>query len=338
MYLYSPYQLGTINLKNRLVMPPMCMYSAESDGKATDFHYTHYETRAIGGVGLIIVEATGVTTNGRISEKDLGLWNDEQRDFLVPLVDKVKKQGAHIGIQLAHSGRKHVGENETPVGPSPIPFDEQSRTPHELTIDEIQLIIQSFRDATVRADSAGFDVIEIHAAHGYLIHQFLSPITNQRTDNYGGSFENRIRLLHEILTQVRSVLSSQKPIILRISAMDYRDDGLSVNDFVRIINRIKTDIEMVHVSSGGLIPVPMKVFPGYQLQLCEQIKHECQIPTIAVGLITSIEMIEEVLGNQRADLVALGRELLRNPYFALQNGKKYKQTIPYPHPYERAFL
>jgi len=337
MLQFTPYQLGKLSIKNRIVMPPMCMYCADSSGKVTDFHHTHYESRAIGGVGLIIVEATGVVANGRISENDLGLWNSQQQNAFVPLVNKIKQHGTRVGIQLAHSGRKHIGMTESPVGPSPIGFDSKSRVPHELTFDEIQLIIEQFGAATRRADNAGFDTVEIHAAHGYLIHEFLSPLSNHRTDDYGGSYENRLRLLKEILIKARSILSPDKPLLLRISATDYLEGGLQVNDFVNIVNDIKEYIDIVHVSSGGLLNVPMDVFPGYQLHLSETIKKSCHIDTIAVGLITDSMMIEEILGNRRADLVALGRELLRNPYFVLQQAKRFNQDYTYPVSYERGF-
>ena len=337
MILFTPYQLGQLSLKNRIVMPPMCMYCADESGKINDFHHTHYESRAIGGVGLIIVEATGVVPNGRISESDLGLWNEEQQNAFVPLVNKIKQHGARVGIQLAHSGRKHIGMTEYPVGPSPIAFDVKSRTPHELTFEEIQIIIEQFKAATLRADQAGFDTVEIHAAHGYLIHEFLSPLSNVRTDAYGGSYDNRLRLLKETLHEARSILSPEKPLLLRISATDYLEGGLTVDDFVNIVNDIKEYIDIVHVSSGGLLTAPMNVFPGYQLHLSETIKKSCKIGTIAVGLITDSLMIEEILGNQRADLVALGRELLRNPYFVLQQAKRFHQDFTYPSSYERGF-
>lgn len=337
MKTFTPYKLKNLTLKNRIVMAPMCMYSAGDDGVATDFHETHYTTRAVGGVGLIIVEATGVNPSARISDHDLGLWNDEQRDALTSIVKNVKSYGSAIGIQLAHAGRKHVGVETNPVAPSPIAFDDESRVPTELSIEAIEAIIDDFKQAAIRAVEAGFDTIEIHSAHGYLIHEFLSPISNKRTDKYGGSLENRVRLLKEISTSIKEVIPKDMPLLLRISATDYHEDGIECQDMVNIINLVKEYIDVVHVSSGGLVNVWLNVYPGYQVGFSETIKHECDIKTISVGKITDINMVEELLNNNRCDLVALGRELLRNPYFALNTCKdKHKELIPKQ--YERGFM
>jgi NADPH2 dehydrogenase len=338
MRTFEPYRLKAIELKNRIVMPPMCMYSSDETGILKDFHTTHYISRAIGGVGLIIVEATGVTPEGRISERDLGIWNDQQRDAFIPMVQSMQSYGSKVAIQLAHSGRKHVGKSQMPVGPSTIAFDDESRVPLELSVTEIVKLVESFKKAAIRADAAGFDVIEIHSAHGYLLHEFLSPISNHRTDAYGGTLENRVRFLKEVLSGVRDVLGPDKPILLRISATDYLEGGLTCDDLIDIVTLVKGYIDMVHVSSGGLVNVPMKVHPGYQLEFSRRIRKVCGIPTIAVGLITNIEMVEEILGSERGDLVAMGRELLRNPQFVLNAAMTYKAEIAYPHQYERAFI
>jgi len=338
MKTFQPYQLKGLHIKNRIVMPPMCMYSADGSGKANEFHQTHYETRAVGGVGLIIVEATGIVPNGRISENDLGLWNEEQMISLQSVVKKVHEQDCKIGIQLAHAGRKYIGPSYEPVGPSAIAFDEKSRVPKILSIEDIKSLVESFKQAAILANQAGFDTVEIHSAHGYLIHEFLSPISNKRTDEYGGSLENRARFLKEVLAAVREVLPPEKPLLIRVSATDYLPEGLACDDMINIINEIKSYIDIVHVSSGGLINVPMTVYPGYQLELSARIKAACKIDTIAVGMITEIKMIEEILNNERADLVALGRELLRNPYFTLKQGRENGVEIDYPHPYKRAFM
>lgn len=319
-------------------MPPMCMYSAKEDGMITEFHKTHYMTRAIGGVGLIILEATGVTENGRISDADLGLWNDEQRDALKIIVEGMKKAGSVTGIQLNHGGRKYVGSALPLLGPSALPFDEESETPSSMNQEDIDKVVESFKAAAKRADEAGFDVLQIHSAHGYLLHQFLSPISNQRTDRYGGSVENRTRLLEEVLTAVRTVWPKEKPIIIRVSATDYVKDGITVDDMVQIVLRVKPMIDMVDVSSGGNIRAAIALHPGYQVPLAQAIKEQCQIPTIAVGLIESSQMVNEIIGNERADLVALGRVLLRNPYYVLQNARENGQDIEYPRPYKRGFL
>lgn len=337
MKTFESYKLNNLIVKNRMVMPPMCMYSAKEDGFANEFHYTHYETRAIGGIGMIIIEATSVEPNGRISDRDLGIWSDEHIDPLSEIVRRVKKHNCHIGIQLAHAGRKRVGESSEPVGPSPIPFDEDSRVPHELSLAEIGDIVEAFKQAAKRAVKAGFDFVEIHGAHGYLINEFLSPISNHRTDQYGGSLENRTRVLKEVKEAVKSVIPKEMPVILRVSATDYTDAGLNCDDMVDIINTVKSGIDLIHVSSGGMVNVPMKVYPGYQLAYSEQIKNQCNIDTIAVGLITRIETMEEALNNKRCDLVALGRLSLRDPYFPLRESAKSGDKSFIPEPYTRGF-
>lgn len=329
MKTFEPFTLKNLTLKNRIVMAPMCMYSAEEDGLATKFHDTHYTTRAVGGVGLIIVEACAVTPNGRISDNDLGLWNDKQADALKHIVSNVKSYGSAIGVQLAHAGRKHVGSATWPVAPSAIAFDEDSRVPQELSTSDIKGIISKFQSAAKRAVEAGFDTVEIHSAHGYLLHEFLSPVSNIRTDEYGGSLENRTRLLQEVIQAVKAVMPIDMPLLLRVSATDYIDEGITCDEMTKIINLVKENVDMVHVSSGGLLNVWLDVYPGYQVQYAEQIKQECSVKTMAVGKITNIEMIEELINNQRCDLVALGRELLRNPYFVLNAGKvKHEEVLP----------
>lgn len=338
MKLFESYKLKEVEMKNRIVMAPMCMYSADKDGIAKLFHYVHYTERAVGGVGLIIVEATAVTPNGRISDKDLGIWNNKHIEGLKMITEAGKKHGAKMAIQLAHAGRKCEAEAEYIVAPSSIAFNEKYRMPKELTVEEIKDIVKSFREAAIRADKAGFDVIEIHGAHGYLINEFLSPLTNKREDEYGGSTENRARFLKEILQDVRDVWPENKPIILRVSASDYAEGGVDIEEMVNIINEVKPYLDMVHVSSGAVVPAEIKTYPGYQVKFCETIRERCSIPTIAVGLITESDMAEEILQNGRADMVALGRELLRNPYWTLQTAYKNKIDIEYPEPYKRGFL
>jgi NADPH2 dehydrogenase len=337
MKTFKNYTLKNINLRNRIVMPPMCMYSSEDTGTANDFHYTHYVTRAIGGVGLIIVESTGVVENGRTTDKDLGIWDDKHIDGLKKIVDGVKMHGAKIAIQLNHGGRKYTGTAGQAVAPSAVKFDEKSILPKELTKDNIKEIVLNFKEAAKRADKAGFDAIEIHGAHGYLIHQFLSPLSNLREDEYGGNIKNRTRFLKEILQAVAEVWPKEKAILLRVSAYDYKEGGIILDDMVEIINEIKEYIDMVHVSTGGLLPVGINVYPGYQLNFSSTIREKCNIPTIAVGLITDINMVEEIISNDRADLVAIGRELLRNPYFVLNKAKTKNLDIDYPEQYKGAF-
>ncbi|PKM68608.1 MAG: NADPH dehydrogenase NamA [Firmicutes bacterium HGW-Firmicutes-2] len=331
------YKLGNIELKNRLVMSPMCMYSAKDDGKANDFHFIHYETRAIGGVGLIIVEATAVMPNGRISDQDLGIWSDEQIEGLREITSRIKKHGARAGIQIAHAGRKSEATKTEPFAPSALKFSEDYRMPQVLDENQIQQVVQAFVDGAKRAVIAGFDYIEIHGAHGYLNHEFLSPITNQREDQFGGSLQNRCRLLNWIIDQVKASIPEHVALGLRVSASDYVDGGIDGDEMVKIIDQVKGKLDIVHTSSGGLAPVAMRVYPGYQIQFAEQIKHECQVATITVGLITSIEMIEEILNNNRSDLIALGRLLLRDPYFPLKVYHQSGVEDGIPKAYKRGF-
>lgn len=333
----TEYKIKNMVLKNRIVMPPMCMYSSDERGFVKDFHKIHYTSRAIGGVGLIIVEATGVVPNGRITSRDLGIWSDDHIEGLKSLVESVKAYGSKIAIQLAHAGRKCTSNDEYIVAPSPLRFSEEYRVPRELTVEEIKGLVKSFRDAALRAYKAGFDAIEIHGAHGYLIHEFLSPLTNKRTDEYGGSLENRTRFLKEILLAVKEVWPKDKPILLRVSADDYMEGGINKEEMVKIINEVKEYIDMVHVSTGGLISVRFPIFPGYQISHSETIKRKCNIPTIAVGLINELDQIEEILYNNRADLVAIGRGLLRDPHFVLNMAYKNRLKMKYPTQYERGY-
>ena len=332
------YKIKDLELKNRIVMPPMCTYSSDGEGMVKNFHMVHYGSRAIGGVGLIITEATAIASNGRISSRELGIWSDDHIPRLKSLVGQSKSSGAKMGIQLAHAGRKCTSDDEFIVAPSPIRLDKDSRIPRELSIDEIKELVVSFTEAAIRSDEAGFDVIEIHAAHGYLIHEFLSPITNKRSDEYGGSLENRTRFLKEILTSIKEVWPEEKPILVRVSADDYAEGGIDVVEMVKIINEVKENIDMVHVSTGGLISVKFDVYPGYQVDHCQIIRSSCNIPTIAVGLIKEYDHIEEILNNDRADLVALGRPLLRDPYFVLNMAHDNNLEIKYPKQYERGFM
>lgn len=334
---FTNFRIKDMELKNRIVMPPMCMYSADEKGMVNDFHITHYGSRAIGQVGLIIVEATAVVPNGRISNRDLGIWSDEHIVGLKSIVENVKKYDTKIGIQLAHAGRKSDSGDEYIVAPSPIRHSEKYQEPRELSKEDIKNIVRAFQDAARRAYEAGFDTIEIHAAHGYLIHEFLSPITNKREDEFGGSLENRVRFLKEIIDSVKKVWPKEKPILVRVSADDYVEDGIDKEEMVKIVNLIKDDIDIVHVSTGGLVSVRINSFPGYQVSHAETIKRQCNIPTIAVGLLDSYEQSEEILGNNRADLVAFGRALLRNPYLPLNMAYENNIDIQYPEAYKRGF-
>jgi NADPH2 dehydrogenase len=334
---FEQFTVKDMTLRNRIVMPPMCMYSSDNSGKVKDFHFAHYVDRAIGGAGLIIMEATAVASNGRISPRDLGIWGEGHFVGLKRVVDVCHENGAKIAVQLAHAGRKSEVADEPIFAPSALGFSDEYRMPEELGLDGIKDIVNKFKDAALRALRIGFDAIEIHAAHGYLIHEFLSPLTNKRTDNYGGSLENRTRFLKEILQAVKEVWPESKPLLLRISASDYAEGGIDIDEMVKIVNLIKTYVDIVHVSSGGLITVPIKLYPGYQVNFSERIRKECSVPTIAVGLITKLENVEEILGRGHADLVALGRELLRNPYWVWNNAREYNTELDWPVQYERAF-
>ncbi|MDF2943034.1 MAG: NADH:flavin oxidoreductase/NADH oxidase [Herbinix sp.] len=333
--LFSSYQLKNMELKNRIVMAPMCMYSSNLDGIAQDWHFTHYTTRAVGGVGLILLEATGVENRGRISDRDLGIWSEEHIDGLKQIVQSCKKHGAKVGVQLAHAGRKSEVLAEPSIAPSSIAFNDKYRTPIEMTKEDIKTVEVAFREAARRADQAGFDTIELHAAHGYLISEFLSPMTNKRTDEYGGSEENRVRFLKEILSEVKSVWPKDKPILVRVSAEDYAPEGNHDSIVANMLLSVKDDIDLFNVSSGGVIDTAMKVYPGYQVKFAETIRKVTGIPVIAGGLITSPLMAEEILQNDRADFIFLGRELLRNPYWPLQAAKELRENIDWPKQYER---
>lgn len=333
--LFREITLKKMVIKNRIVMAPMCMFCAK-DGLVNDWHFIHYASRAVGGVGLILVEATGVESRGRITDADLGLWSDDGIEGMKRLVDACHEQGAKIGIQLGHAGRKSEVSQEEPIAPSPLPFSERYRVPKEMSIKDIKDVIAAFVAAAIRADKAGFDTIEIHGAHGYLISEFLSPLTNQRTDAYGGSWENRSRFLKEILRGVGGVWPQDKPIILRVSAEDYMEGGNHVEDITRIINELKTEgIDLVNVSSGGVVDVRPTDYPGYQVGFAELIRKETGLPVIAGGLLSAPELAEEILRNERADMIYLGRELLRNPYWPLQAAKELGVDIQWPMPYSR---
>lgn len=331
-HLFSPLVLRGVTLANRIWVSPMCQYSADN-GVASAWHDVHIGSFATGGAGLIMMEAAGVVPEGRISTKCLGLWNDEQVERLRPIVQFAHSQGTKIGIQLAHAGRK--GSCLPPwsdhpmasldeggwecVAPSPIAFGGKYPVPRELSIDEIRSLVSSFADAAKRVIGVGFDLLEIHAAHGYLIHQFLSPISNKRDDIYGGSFENRIRFLIEIIEAVRGVMPESMPLFLRISASDWLDDGWTIDDSVELCKKVKAlGVDLIDVSSGGTSSgAPVPVGPGYQVPFASEIRRKSAIPTAAVGLITDPHQAEAILKNGDADAIFMAREFLRNPRWPL---------------------
>ncbi|TYP52463.1 NADPH dehydrogenase NamA [Thermosediminibacter litoriperuensis] len=335
--LFSKIKIKDMEVRNRIVMPPMCMYSSDDRGFPNSWHLIHYATRAIGGVGLIIMEATAVERRGRISARDLGIWNDSHIEGLAKIAAEVKKYGAKIGIQLAHAGRKCSAPGEDLIAPSPIAFDETYGVPREMTEEDIKEVVSAFKAAALRAYRAGFDLIEIHGAHGYLISEYLSPLTNRRTDEYGGSIENRARFLKEVIKAVREVWPEEKPLMVRVSAEDYAEGGNHDIDLADIINLVKGEgVDIIDVSSGAVVPAKINAYPGYQVRFAETIRKVTGLPVIAGGLITVAEMAEEILQNERADMVYLGRELLRNPYWPLNAAKQLGDDIEWPEQYERS--
>jgi len=349
--LFEPLKIRSIELKNRIVVSPMCQYSSV-DGFANDWHLVHLGSHAVGGASLVLSEATAVSPQGRITPHDLGIYKDEHIEFLKRITDFIKGQNAITGIQLAHAGRKAshhrpwdgnaaLKENEgawTTEAPSAIPFKEGEPVPHELSRDEIKKTVADFKQATLRAIEAGFQVIELHGAHGYLIHEFLSPLSNQRKDEYGGSFENRARFLLEITDAVREVWTDEKPLFVRISASDWVEGGWDIEESVELAKVLKTKgVDLIDCSSGGNSPgQKISLGPLYQTPFAERIKKEAAIMTGAVGLITTTEQCESIISKQQADVVILARQLLREPYFPLHAAHDLGVDIPWPPQYDRA--
>lgn len=348
--LFSPFTIKNITFKNRIVVSPMCQYSS-INGFANDWHLVHLGTRAVGGAGLVFSEAAAVSPEGRITPDDLGIWKDEHIEYLKSITSFIETQGSIPGIQLAHAGRKASHESPWKGGkaltnktawqtfaPSNIPYAATDPLPKEMTIAEIKQCITDFENAAKRSVDAGFKVIEIHAAHGYLINEFLSPLSNKRTDEYGGSFENRIRLLLEIVAATRNVIGNNMPLFVRISATDWVDGGWTIEDSINLSTILKSaSVDLMDCSSGGnsrdqKIPVG----PLYQVSFAEQIKRKCGIATGAVGMITTAEEAESILQNDQADLIFMARELLRNPYFPLEAAKNLGDDITWPNQYDRA--
>lgn len=353
--LFEPLTLRGLTFRNRAWVPPMCQYSVDTlDGVAAPWHVVHYGSLARGGAGAIIVEATGVTPEARISAKDLGLWNDKQRDALIPVVDFMHTQGAAAGIQLAHAGRKastypewgadHEGslpESEggwQTLAPSPEAFPGLD-APRELTEAEIAEIVAAFAASARRSMEAGFDFVEIHGAHGYLLHEFLSPLSNTRTDSYGGTPENRARFLLEVVDATRAEVGEDVPVLVRLSATDWTEAGLSLDDTARLSGWLKGHgVDLVDVSTGGNVMAKIPVGPGYQTSFAEGVRRQADIPTAAVGLITEPFQAEHILATEQADVILLGRESLRDPNFPLRAADALRHEIDYrPSQYHRAY-
>ena len=351
--LFTPFQLRSVSFANRIGVSPMCEYSSV-DGFAADWHLVHLGARAQGGAGLVILEASAVVPEGRISIADLGIWKDEHIPNLQRIATFLHQQGARAGIQLAHAGRKggmsapFTGERLLdpseggwqPVAPSALAFSPTYAVPTALDQAGIDAVIEAFRQATHRAFKAGFDLVEIHAAHGYLIHQFLSPLVNTRTDQYGGSFENRTRIVREVVEAVRKVWPERLPLWLRISASDWTEGGWTIEDSIALAKQVKPlGVDLIDSSSGGIVPsAKIPLGPGYQTPFAERIRKEAGILTGAVGMITSPEQAQHIIGTGQADLVLLARELLREPYWPLRAAHVLKQPIEWPKQYERARL
>lgn len=354
MSLFEPLPLRSLTLRNRIGVSPMCQYSSE-DGFANDWHLVHLGQFAVGGAAVVFTEATAIVPEGRISPQDLGLWKDEHVDFLAGIGRFVKAQGAIWGSQLAHAGRKSsvvrpwegggpadiAQGGWTPIfGPSAIPFDAGYQTPVELDAAGIARVVGAFRDAARRALGAGMQIIEVHAAHGYLLHQFLSPLSNQRTDNYGGSFENRVRIVREVAQVIREVWPEHLPLAVRVSATDWTEGGWAPDDTVALSRLLREDgVDLVDVSTGGNVAsAKIPVGPGYQVEFAERVRREAGISAASVGMITSPQQADTIVRSGQADVVLLARELLRDPHWPLRAARDLRHDMVWPPQYERAKL
>lgn len=352
-HLFSEFTLRGITFRNRIGVSPMCQYSSV-DGYANDWHLVHLGSRAVGGAGLVLTEAAAVLPEGRISPDDLGIWDDRHVDFLARIFRFIGEQGAVPGMQLAHAGRKASTsapwKGHAPVdsahggwspiaGPSAIPFDDGYQTPEELGKEAIQHVVKAFADAARRCLRAGGKVAEIHAAHGYLLHEFLSPLSNHRTDEYGGSLENRSRILREICEAVRRVWPENNPLFVRISATDWVEGGWMPDDSVALARDLRSlGVDLIDCLSGGNVPhAPIPAGAGYQVPFAERVRKETGIATAAVGMITSPEQADQIIRNGEADMILMAREFLRTPYWPLHAGRQLRQQVAGPVQYARAF-
>jgi 2,4-dienoyl-CoA reductase-like NADH-dependent reductase (Old Yellow Enzyme family) len=349
--LFEPLSIRSLRLKNRIVVSPMCEYSS-GEGFADDWHLVHLGSRAVGGAGLVIAEATAVSPEARITPDDLGIWKDDHIHFLKRITTFITSQNSVPGIQLAHAGRKASHTNPwkgghplkkeegawTTLAPSAISFKETDPLPKAMSLADIEQLKKDFRDAALRAVAAGFKLIEIHAAHGYLLNEFLSPLSNHRADEYGGSFENRVRLLLEVVDAVRSVFSETLPLFVRISAVEWIEGGWNIDDSLQLVKLLKDKgVDLIDCSSGGNSHhQKVDAGPLYQVPFAEKIRRETGILTGAVGLITTAQQAEDILKQGKADLIILARQMLRDPYFPLHAAKELNVDVPWPVQYERA--
>lgn len=336
--LFSSIQLRSVTARNRLWISPMCMYSVfAEDGIPTDWHLVHYGSRAVGGAGLIIVEATAVEQRGRISPQDLGLWDDAQAPAFACLAGFMASNGAVPAVQLGHAGRK-AGVPDA-VGPSALAFSEHYATPQAMSQGDIEQVILAFQAAARRAREAGFQAVEIHSAHGYLLHQFLSPLSNRRDDGYGGDFDGRVRLHLEVVRAVRAVWPAELPLLVRISATDWAEGGWDVEQSIELARRLRTEgVDLVDVSSGGLtMGQQIRLGPGYQVPFAQRIRQEAGIATGAVGLITEAEQADAIVRNGSADAVLIARQSLRDPYWPLRAARALGVELHVPTPYRRGW-
>jgi len=348
--LFTPFEQRSVTLRNRIVMSPMCQYSC-SDGRPGDWHLVHLGSRAVGGAGAVIVEATAVSPEGRISPADCGLWDDAQAEAFRPITRFLRDHGAVAGIQLGHAGRKAGTDlpwrgggplpasagGWLPVAPSALPFAEGHAEPHELTREEIDRVVSAFAAAARRALVAGFEIVELHLAHGYLLHQFLSPLANRRTDEYGGGLEGRMRVPLAVAAAVRAVWPAERPLWVRISATDWVEGGWDLAQSIELARRLRElGIDLVDCSSGGLVPqARVPVAPGYQVPFAAAVRREAGIATGGVGMITEAAQAEQVLSSGAADIVLLGRAFLRDPYWPLHAARQLGVDVPWPPQYLR---
>jgi NADPH2 dehydrogenase len=337
-HIYSPFTLKNLELKNRIVMPPMCQYSVErKDGTPTDWHFVHYVSRAVGGTGLIIIEMTDVEPDGRITDNDLGLWSDEQIPAYRRIINEVQKYGTKIGIQLAHAGRK-AEDAEVPVGPSELAVSPDFKTPRPLTTQEVKAMVVKFKEAARRAVQAGVDTIEIHGAHGYLIHQFHSPAINNRKDEYG---QDLARFGVEVIQAIKQEMPEGMPLIMRVSAVEYMDGGYDLDHGIEISKRYKeAGVDLFHITSGGEGPAGKRKpgnYPGYQVPMARAIKQALGVPVIAVGNLDDPKLAEATIANEDADLVAVARGMLKDSYWAVHAIQAVSNQAVPPKQYERAY-